>query len=83
MIKNYIKIAFRNLWRHKGFSIINIIGLAVGMTAGFLIYMYVKFELSYDHFNANYDNIYRVASDIKTPTETLHWPSSNLIMRWL
>lgn len=76
MIKNYIKIAFRNLWRYKGFSVINIIGLAVGMTAGFLIYMYVKFELSYDHFNANYDNIYRVASDIKTPTETLHWPST-------
>lgn len=76
MIRNYIKIAFRNLWRHKEFSMINIIGLAVGMTAGFLIFMYVKFELSYDHFNENYDNVYRIASDIKSPTETLHWSST-------
>jgi putative ABC transport system permease protein len=76
MIKNYIKIAFRNLWRHKGFSLINIIGLAVGMTAAFLIFMYVKFELSYDNFNEKSDQIYRVVSDIKTPTETLNWSSS-------
>lgn len=76
MIKNYIKIAFRNLWRHKGFSIINIIGLAIGMTAAFLIFMYVKFELSYDNFNEKSDRIYRVVSDIKTPTETLNWSSS-------
>jgi putative ABC transport system permease protein len=76
MIKNYIKIAFRNLWRHKGFSLINIIGLAVGMTAAFLIFMYVKFELSYDNFNEKSEQIYRVVSDIKTPTETLNWGSS-------
>lgn len=76
MIKNYIKIAFRNLWRHKGFSIINIIGLAIGMTAAFLIFMYVKFELSYDNFNEKSDQIYRIVSDIKTPTETLNWSSS-------
>ncbi|HMG10306.1 MAG TPA: ABC transporter permease, partial [Mucilaginibacter sp.] len=76
MIKNYVKIAFRNLWRHRSFSLINIIGLAIGMTACFLIFMYVKFELSYDNFNQNSDEIYRVVSDIKTPTETLHWPSS-------
>ncbi len=76
MIKNYIKIAFRNLWRHKGFSLINIIGLAIGMTAAFLIFMYVKFELSYDNFNEKSDQIYRIVSDIKTPTETLNWSSS-------
>jgi putative ABC transport system permease protein len=76
MIKNYIKIAFRNLWRHKGFSLINIIGLAIGMTAAFLIFMYVRFELSYDNFNEKSDHIYRIVSDIKTPTETLNWSSS-------
>ncbi|MDN5287260.1 MAG: putative transport system permease protein [Mucilaginibacter sp.] len=76
MIKNYIKIAFRNLWRHKSFSMINIIGLAVGMTAGFLIFMYVKFELSYDKYHENADEIYRVVADIKTPTETLNWSST-------
>ncbi len=77
MIKNYIKIAFRNLWRHKSFSLINIIGLAVGMTACFLIFMYVNFELSYDKFNTNFNNIYRLNTDIKSPNEVLHWSSAS------
>lgn len=72
MIKNYFKIAFRNLWKNKVFSFINIMGLTVGMTACFLIFLYVKFELSYDSFNTKADRIYRVVSDIKTPTEVLH-----------
>src|SRR5260221_14372356 len=72
MIKNYLRIAFRNLWRHKGFSLLNIIGLTVGMTAFFLIFLYVKFELSYDSFHTKADQIYRVVSDIKTPTETIN-----------
>ncbi|GEO09221.1 ABC transporter permease [Segetibacter aerophilus] len=72
MIKNYLKVALRKLWRHKAFSFINIIGLAVGMTACFLIYLYVGFELSYDAFNTKADRIYRVVADLKTPTETVH-----------
>lgn len=72
MFKNYLKIAFRNLWRHRVFSFINIMGLTVGMTACFLIFLYVKFELSYDAFNSKADRIYRIVCDIKTPTETLH-----------
>jgi len=48
MLKNYFKIAFRNLWKHRVFSFINIMGLTVGMTACFLIFLYVRFELSYD-----------------------------------
>jgi putative ABC transport system permease protein len=77
MIKNYIKIAFRNLWRHKSFSLINIIGLAVGMAACFLIFMYVRFELSYDKFNQNFGQIYRLNTDIKSPNEVLHWSSAS------
>ncbi|MEO6978148.1 MAG: ABC transporter permease, partial [Mucilaginibacter sp.] len=80
MIRNYIKIAFRNLWRHKSFSLINIIGLAVGMTACFLIFMYVRFELSYDKFNQNFDSVYRLNTDIKSPTEVLHWNSASAPM---
>jgi putative ABC transport system permease protein len=72
MIKNYFKIAFRNLWRHKAFSFINIMGLTVGMTAFFLIFLYVKFELSYDSFNSKGGRIYRIVCDIKTPTETIN-----------
>jgi len=71
MIKNYIKIAFRNLWRHKSFSLINIIGLAVGMTACLLILMYVRFELSYDNFHTKGDQIYRLNVDIKSANDVL------------
>ena len=72
MIRNYIKIACRSLWRHKGFSIINIIGLAIGMTACFLIYINIKFELSYDSFNEKFDQIYRIVTDVKNPDETIN-----------
>jgi putative ABC transport system permease protein len=71
MFRNYLKIAFRNLWKHKAFSFINIMGLTVGLTACFLIFLYVKFELSYDSFNTKADRIQRVFADIKTPTEVL------------
>jgi putative ABC transport system permease protein len=71
MFKNYLKIAVRSLWRHKAFSFINILGLAVGMAACFLIYMYVSFELSYDDFNSKAARIYRVVADVKTPSETI------------
>lgn len=72
MLKNYLKIALRNLWKHKVFSIINIMGLTVGMTACFLIFMYVRFELSYDSFNTKADRIYRVVTDLKTPSDLIN-----------
>ncbi len=73
MIRNYIKIAFRNLWRKRGFSFLNIAGLAIGMTASFFIFLYVGFELSYDQFHTKGDNIHRVVADIKTPTGTMEF----------
>jgi putative ABC transport system permease protein len=72
MLKNYFKIAFRNLWRHRVFSFINIMGLTVGMTACLLIFLYVRFELSYDKFHPKADRIYRMVTDLKTPSETVH-----------
>jgi putative ABC transport system permease protein len=71
MIRNYFKIAFRSLLRHKAFSFINIMGLAVGMTACFLIFLYVHFETSYDDFHTKADRIYRIVTDTKTPSETI------------
>ncbi|WP_300603389.1 ABC transporter permease [Niabella sp.] len=71
MIKNYIKTAWRGLIRNKAFSLINILGLAVGMTACFIIYIYVGFERSYDTFHIKADRIYKVVADVKTPTETI------------
>jgi putative ABC transport system permease protein len=72
MFRNYFKIALRNLWKHKAFSFINIMGLTVGMTACFLIFLYVSFELSYDSFHSKADRIYRIVCDIKTPTEVIN-----------
>lgn len=79
MIKNYFKIALRNLWKHKVFSFINITGLSIGITACFFIFMYVGFELSYDNFHSKANRIYRLVTDIKTPTEAINagitaWP---------
>ncbi len=61
MFKNYFKIALRNLYKHKGFSLINIFGLAVGITCFILIMLYIKYELSFDSFHKNSERIYRVA----------------------
>jgi putative ABC transport system permease protein len=63
MIKNYFKIAWRNIVRHKGYSGINILGLAIGIAACLLILQYVSFELSYENFHVNKDRIYRVKQD--------------------
>src|ERR1700733_1427782 len=65
MIKNYFKIALRNLWKHKGYSAINIFGLAIGLATCLLILLYVWDELSYDKYNEKADRIYRVDGDIK------------------
>lgn len=60
MLKNYIKIAFRNLVRRIGYTSINVFGLAVGISCCLLIGIYVMDEMSYDKFHANADDIYRV-----------------------
>ncbi|PWT97424.1 MAG: cell division protein FtsX [Bacteroidetes bacterium] len=60
MLKNFIKSAFRNLKKSKAFSVINILGLAIGLTCFALIAVYVYYELSYDKYPEEADNIYRV-----------------------
>lgn len=62
-MKNYFKIVWRNLWKNKTFSLITIVGLSLGMVACLLILQYVSFELSYDQFNKNVGDIYRVYND--------------------
>jgi putative ABC transport system permease protein len=63
MFKNYLKIAVRNLIRNKVYSVINIGGLVIGITTCLLLLQYVNFKLSYDQFNQNVDDIYRVVND--------------------
>jgi putative ABC transport system permease protein len=65
MIRNYIKTAFRSLLKNKGFTFINVFGLALGLATCLLIVFYVFDELSYDRYNTKYDRIYRVNTDLK------------------
>jgi putative ABC transport system permease protein len=60
MIKNYLKIALRTMWRDRTFSFINLIGLAVGLASVLMIVAYVRYELSYDKHYTNAPNVYRV-----------------------
>ncbi len=60
MLRNYLKIAFRNFRKYKGFSFINILGLAVGMASCILILLWVQDELSFDRFHKNADDIFRI-----------------------
>ncbi|WP_396636660.1 ABC transporter permease [Maribacter sp. R77961] len=74
MFKNYLKIAWRNLGKNKGYSAINIGGLAIGMTCFLLIAMFIKNELSYDTYHEKADNIYRIVH---------HGSEDNLEDRWV
>ena len=65
MIKNYIKTAFRNLMKNKGFTFINVFGLTLGLATCLLIVFYVFDELSYDRYNAKAGRIYRLNNEIK------------------
>jgi putative ABC transport system permease protein len=79
MIRNYITIAVRNLLKHKIFSIINIVGLSMGIACCVLLALYIKDEFSYEKHFAGYENIYRITSrmksdegrDISTPRTSL------------
>ena len=72
MFKNYFTIAVRNLKRNKIFSLINIAGLAIGISASLVIYLIVQHELSFDKFHKDGDRIYRVVSKIEFPDLTIH-----------
>lgn len=70
MLRNYFKIAFRNLLRHKGFSFINIFGLGIGMASSILVLLWVVDELSYDTFHSNSKTTFRIVSSLPELTVT-------------
>ncbi len=65
MFKNYFIISCRNLWRNKIFSLINILGLSIGISAALVIYLIVQYDFSFDKFEKDNDRIYRVVTDMK------------------
>lgn len=70
MFKNYMKVTLRTIHRHKSFSFINIVGLAVGMACVVIILLWVQYELSFDRHNENADRIFRIASESHARTAT-------------
>jgi putative ABC transport system permease protein len=73
MFKNYLKIAVRNIKRHKSHSAINIIGLSMGLACTILIFLFVKDELSYDGFHENLHSIYRPLTRFHNPDGSVKW----------
>jgi len=86
MFLNYLKIAYRSLLKYKGYALINLVGLSLGLTAGVLIMMYVLDEVSFDKFHTNKDRLYRVNTSFTTPesgnesaNETNGWPIGKVL----
>jgi putative ABC transport system permease protein len=80
VIKNYLIVAFRNLWKHKGFSVINIAGLALGMTCSLLILLWVQDERGVDAFHQNGKNLYYIYEryHLGGKIETWYWTQGPL-----
>jgi len=60
MFRNYLKTSIRNLWKNRGYSFLNIAGLAIGIACAALIFLWVEDELTFDHYFSNRDNLYNV-----------------------
>ncbi len=72
MLKNYIKIALRNLWKHKIHTLINVLGLALGIASSIILFFIVQYELSFDNFHPKADRIYRITSSSEHEGKTYY-----------
>ena len=73
MLRNYLTIAFRNFFRQPGYTVLNILGLAIGIAASLFILLYVRYEMSFDTHHEKADRIYRISSDIREPDDAFKW----------
>lgn len=80
MFRNQLKIAWRNLIRNKGFSLLNIFGLTIGLTVTALIILWINYELGYDKFHTNKDRIYHVYNKYPVDGEIWTWNSTPKVM---
>src|ERR1700712_4979770 len=80
MLKNYLKITWRNLLRHKSFSLINIVGLSIGMASAALILLWIQNETSYDQFHVKKDRLYSVYNRSKFDGKLWSWETTPKIM---
>jgi putative ABC transport system permease protein len=63
MFRNYLKVAFRNFWKHRVFTLINVVGLSIGISAALVIYLLVHYDFTFDKFHKDGDRIYRVVTN--------------------
>ncbi|KKL90710.1 hypothetical protein LCGC14_1901970 [marine sediment metagenome] len=73
MTRSLIKVAFRNFRRDATYSLINIIGLTIGITGSLLLILYVYDDLSFDRYHEKADRIYRISSRISEPDDAFNW----------
>jgi len=76
MLRNYVKIALRRLWTDKTHTAINVLGLALGMTCCLVIYVFVRYELSFDGFHTNADRIYRIVEHSRKADGVQYWATT-------
>lgn len=81
MLKNLLTISFRSLLKDKAYSIINILGLTIGITCSLLLLMYILDEFSYDRYHKNANNIYRIVSNITEPDNAFTWSATQMPLR--
>lgn len=73
MLRNFYVLAIRNFYKNRAYSIINILGLSVGLSAFIMLTLFVKYESSYDTFNKDYERIFRVEQKVRTANEISTW----------
>ena len=76
MLTNYLKIAYRRLWAEKTFTVINVLGLSLGMTCCLVIYLFVRYELNFDSFHTHADQTYRVVEHSQKADGMQYWPTT-------
>lgn len=80
MIRYYLKITFRGLLKNRVSTLINLLGLGVGISCAIMLFLYIQDELSFDRHHKNYDRIYRMTSHFKIPTEERKIPLTSAIL---
>src|ERR1700753_3653774 len=77
MLKNLITVALRNFKRDKWYSLLNILGLTIGITFSLFLIFYIRDEMSYDRYNKNADRLYRIGAGIKEKDkDTMLWTAT-------
>lgn len=81
MFHSYLKIAFRNLWKHRFYTVLNVLGLSLGMAGGLVLLQFIRFHLSFDQYHPHPSQLYRVVTELRLDDgSTVHEQGSPLAM---